>query len=302
MKSTLLCSSARKASGEPLAPHGLTCQTSAEDTIRPNQENNVLNVAKHFRSITNELDSLKDRVRNFIANQHWLTDGEWKESVLRTLIAQRLPDTVRIGRGFVLTEQGPTTQCDIILYRADCPVLFRDADLVFLTPDAVLSVIEVKSRVTRDIFQEAISKLASIGLQLGRHADHCCLALFAYETASDPREWYKEILPAQCRHSSQVVDLVNLGCSSFVRWWKYSPFGGDAHYENWHSYRLENMSAGYFIANLIDKVSSGTVALNERFWYPERSKENDVIDRIPFGPSALAPSRRRRRSAQGPAA
>lgn len=81
-----------------------------------------MNVAQHFRSITSELESLKDRVRNFIANQHWLTDGEWKESVLRTVIAQRLPDTVKIGRGFVLTEQGPATQCDIMLYRSDRPV------------------------------------------------------------------------------------------------------------------------------------------------------------------------------------
>jgi hypothetical protein len=243
-----------------------------------------MDVAKHFRSITSELESLKDRVRNFIADQHWLTDGEWKESVLRTLIAQRLPDTVRIGRGFVLTEHGPTTQCDIVLYRSDRPVLFRDADLVFLTPDSVLGVVEVKSRATKTVFESAISKLADIGQQLGRHSEHCCLALFAYETATEPREWYKEILPSRCGHSSQVVDLVNIGCSSFVRWWKYSPFGGDAHYEKWHSYALENMSAGYFIANLIDKVSEGTVALDQRFWYPERSKEYDLLDHIPFGP------------------
>jgi hypothetical protein len=246
-----------------------------------------LNVAKHFRSITGELDSLKGRVRNFIADKHWLTDGEWKESVLRTMIAQRIPDTVRIGRGFVLTEHGPTTQCDIIMYRSDCPVLFRDADLVFLTPDAVLAIVEVKSRATKEIFRDAIRKLATIGHKLGRHSEHCCLSLFAYEIAADPRQWYKDVLPAECRQASEVVDLVNLGCSSFVRWWEYNPFGGDAHYENWHSYKLEDTSAGYFIANLIDKVSSGTVALDERFWYPERSKENDVLDHIAFGSARL---------------
>lgn len=242
-----------------------------------------MNVAQHFRSITGELESLKDRVRNFIADQHWLTDGEWKESVLRTVIAQRLPDTVRIGRGFVLTEHGPSTQCDILLYRADCPVLFRDADLVFLTPDAVLGIVEVKSRASKGVFESAVTKLADIGFHLGRHADHCCLGLFAYDIDTDPNQWYKEILPVRCWHTSQVVDLISLGCSSFVRWWKYSPSGGDAHYEHWHSYGLENMSAGYFIANLIDKVSSGTTTLDERFWYPESSKENHVVDHIPFG-------------------
>jgi hypothetical protein len=242
-----------------------------------------MDVAKHFRSITSELDSLKDRVRNFISDAHWLTDGEWKESVLRTIIAQRLPDTVKIGRGFILTEEGPTTQCDILLYRSNVPILFRDADLVFLTPDSVLGIVEVKSKVTREVFRNSISKLSNIGRKLGRHSEHCSFALFSYETASDPRQWYKEELPSICKHSSEIVDLINLGCSSFVKWWKYSPFGGDAHYENWHSYKLENMSAGYFIANLIDAVSMDSVSIDERFWYPERSKEYDCLDHIPFG-------------------
>ena len=100
-------------------------------------------VAAYYRSLTMELEALKDRVRKFIQGHHWLTDGEWKESVLRSIIAQRLPDTVKIGRGFVLTESGLTAQCDILLYRADYPVLFREGDLAFITTDAVLSIIEV---------------------------------------------------------------------------------------------------------------------------------------------------------------
>jgi hypothetical protein len=249
-----------------------------------------MNIARHFLSITAELESTKDRVRNFIAGHHWLTDGEWKESVLRTVIGQRLPDTVRIGRGFVLTENGPTTQCDILLYRADRPVLFRDADLVFLTPEAVLGVVEVKSRATKEVLRASIEKLALIGRHLGRHSEHCCLGLFSYEVEGDPRNWYSELLPALCTHPSEVVHLINLGCSSFARWWQYSPTeSSDAHYECWHSYRLTDMSAGYFIANLIDKVIPDKVPLDERFWYPERSKESRRVDRIPFG---AAPARR----------
>lgn len=177
-----------------------------------------MNIEKHFLSLTGEIESTKDRVRNFIADHHWLTHGEWKESVLRTVIAQRLPDTVRIGRGFVLTEHGPTTQCDLLLDRADRPVLFRDADLVFLTPDAVLGVVEVKSRATKEIVRESLSKLANIGRILGRHYEHCSLGLFSYDVAADPWGWYSDLLPTCCTHPSEVVHLINLGCSSFVRW------------------------------------------------------------------------------------
>ena len=84
---------------------------------------------------------MKDRVRNFIAGNHWLTDGEWKEGVLRAMFAQRLPSSVVVGHGFIITETGQTTQCDILIFRADCPVLFRQGDLAFVTPDAVLAVI-----------------------------------------------------------------------------------------------------------------------------------------------------------------
>src|SRR5215510_13798348 len=102
-----------------------------------------MNVPAYYRSLTSELEAVKDRVRNFIAGNHWLTDGEWRESVLRAIMAQRLPSNVNIGRGFVITEDGPTTQCDILIYRSDRPILFRQGDLAFVTPDAVVAIIEV---------------------------------------------------------------------------------------------------------------------------------------------------------------
>lgn len=40
----------------------------------------------HFKSLALELNALKDRVRNFIDDAHWLTDGEWKEAVLRAML------------------------------------------------------------------------------------------------------------------------------------------------------------------------------------------------------------------------
>jgi len=77
-----------------------------------------MNVPAYYKSLTEELESLKDRVRNFIADVHWLTDGEWKESVLRTMLARRLPDTVKVGRGFIISEGLTSTQCDVLLYKS----------------------------------------------------------------------------------------------------------------------------------------------------------------------------------------
>jgi Domain of unknown function (DUF6602) len=196
-------------------------------------------------------------VRNFIKGRHWLTDGEWKESVLRSMIAERLPDAVRIGHGFVITPKGPTTQCDILLYRADCPVLFRQGDLIFITPDAVLAVIEVKSRATTTVLKDSVGKLAAIGRKLGPERDHCTLGLFAYDCDLKNHDRILSHIQRLCPYRSQTIDFVNLGCSTFVRFWDVEPFEDEDSdpYDTWHAYNLKNMSTGYFIANVLDSVS-----------------------------------------------
>ena len=241
-----------------------------------------MNVELHFRSLTAELESLKDRVRNFIDDGHWPTDGEWKESVLRSILARRLPETVRVGRGFVLTRQGATTQCDILLYTASSPVLFRDGDLVFLTPDAVLGIIEVKSRTTKAILDQALDKFAAIGSKMGSDRSHCFFGLFSYESAIPDDHVILEQLRERCNHAVKIVDLISLGCSTFIRWWKLRPQGGTAQYEKWHSYALEHMAAGYFIANVVDFVSPDSVARNDWLWFPENGKERKKTGDIAY--------------------
>lgn len=77
---------------------------------------------EYFRSLSGECHALKDRVRHFINDAHWLTDGEGKESILRNLIGRNLPDTVRIGRGFVVSHEQVSTQIDVLFY--DASILF----------------------------------------------------------------------------------------------------------------------------------------------------------------------------------
>ena len=242
-----------------------------------------MDVESYFRSLTTELESLKDRVRNFIDSAHWLTDGEWKESVLRSILARRLPDTVKIGRGFVLTKQGPTSQYDILLYKASSPILFREGELVFLTPDAVLGIIEVKSRTNKSILESVLDKFSAIGRKMGSDRTHCFFGLFSYESAIADDRVILDVLCNKCDHEAKVVDLINLGCSTFIRWWKFEPGGANIHYERWHAYKLDHMAAGYFIANVVDFVSPDSVGNNNWLWFPEAGKESKKTGDIAFG-------------------
>ena len=123
----------------------------------------LVDIKSYFESLTLEFEALRDRVRNFINDAHWLTDGEWKECVFRSFLVRHLPEAIGVGRGFVLTANGPTSQCDIILYNKSAPVLFKDGELVFLTTDAVLGIIEVKTRTNPGDLRDILKKFAAIG-------------------------------------------------------------------------------------------------------------------------------------------
>jgi hypothetical protein len=114
----------------------------------------------YYKSITLELDALKDRVRYLIAGSHWPTDGEWKESVLRTLLRRHLPPIVGVGRGFIVAEQTNSAQTDVLLYDTSKPLLHQEGDLIFVTPDAVKGIIEVKSTLRRGELSKVLDVLA----------------------------------------------------------------------------------------------------------------------------------------------
>ena len=60
------------------------------------------NYIEYQQSISKELMSIKDRVRNFIDNHHWGEDGRYKEIILSHVLRQHLPKGVSVGTGFVV--------------------------------------------------------------------------------------------------------------------------------------------------------------------------------------------------------
>lgn len=78
------------------------------------------------KSISQELISTKDRVRNFIDDRHWGEDGRYKEIILEDKIKQLLPSGASVGNGFVMCGENITTsQLDIVVYRNDFPLFFK---------------------------------------------------------------------------------------------------------------------------------------------------------------------------------
>ena len=251
-----------------------------------------MNVAAHFRSLTQELEAIRDRVRNFsLRTPHWQTDGEWKESALRAMFSRCLPAHIEALRGFAVTQARGSGQIDILLYDSRHPVLSRSGDLVFVTPDAIVGIIEVKSNIgDRSALREALQSLADDAetIRAAKGAgQRLFVGLFAYTTTIQESSWQTvldELESTANGSRDRIVNHACLGCSQFGKFWEASPDGNQHEpYDAWHYYTLTDMAAGYFINNVVAAAAEDSVARNEDVWFPAMSKELHRLGTKPFG-------------------
>lgn len=117
--------------------------------------------ASYHRSLTEELYSIKDCIRNLV--KHWATDGESKEVAVHSLLLRHPPESVIVGRGFIVAPQTSSTQIDVPVVDANKPTLFKNEDLLMVTPGSIFGAIEVKTQLRAEReFHDAISKLTNV--------------------------------------------------------------------------------------------------------------------------------------------
>lgn len=239
-----------------------------------------MNIEQHFRSISLELEAVKDRVRYMIQDGHWPTDGEWKESVLRSTIRRSAPSNVTVGRGFVVKRDQASAQIDILIYDNAHPVLYRDGDLVFIAPAACRAAIEVKSCLTPWNLPGVSQKLADTAdfIRRGRGGSRAFVGLFAYEQKRiRPESALKALGTAAGGSQRRVIDHVALGGGLFCKWWTLTPRPPYRDHQSWHAYHLEGMAAGYFLHNLLMHLSPDAQQLDDEAWFPDESKEVRLV-------------------------
>ena len=230
------------------------------------------NLQEYHRSITQELQVVKDRIRNLIGDVHWQTDGEHKEAVLRKVLRTHLPESMRVSKGFVCYPDGTSTQLDILITARDKPTLFKDGDLILVTPDAVKAIIEVKTNLGSQTIRGALDTLASEVEKIRLHQQQCKAGLFIFE---DSRIGDEDILATVQKVSrgqeTRVVNWIAVGPSRFVRFW---PDGSRANSQIngpvWHSYELVELAYAYFVGNVVWGVSSDNSLEMQFAWFPIR--------------------------------
>lgn len=233
----------------------------------------------YFRSLSDECTTLKNRVRLLIHDRHWPTDGEWKESVLRSMIRRSAPKSITVGRGFVVNHQQCSTQIDVLLYDNTLPILYKDGDLVFVTPASCRAIIEVKSTVSVAQFGTAAEKLSENAAFIRRNGMGIPLfaGIFSYDiNSSQSRGFLRELQAAAAGDELRIVDHAALGPSKFIKYWLTEPERSGRRYDAWHLYNLNHMAAGYFIHNLLANVCRDPAARREDAWFPRQGKETHL--------------------------
>lgn len=223
------------------------------------------------QSVTEELYSVKDRIRNLVC--HWPTDGEHKEVALRSVLRRHLPQSVIVGRGFVVSKTESSTQVDILVVDARRPTLFRDGDLLIVTPDTVRGVIEVKTKIdSQSIMSEVLIKLAKVKemCQNGNRRNPVWAGLFIFDSNSTSSS--QRILCGIANANSQIhqpINCISAGKHTFVRYWpKGEIVQGIEPGPVWHAYDLDGVAPSYFMGNLIDSVGSVDNSTAGFAWFP----------------------------------
>lgn len=234
----------------------------------------------YFRSLTAEIAALKDRIRNFIGEAHWLSDGLWKESVVKAILRRYLRGAAGVGTGFVVTNAGPTTQIDILIYDLTKPVLFRDGDFVIVTADAALGLIEVKTRIRKSEIEEHCRKIFDAA-KLVRSQPTITRPFIGVIAVEDTEVTAEEMLNPIFNVAGYAgqgdFNCLCLGSSYFVRYWECSPVNSKCMINTWHAYKIPQMAPAYFIHNVIESLFSQTVRENTQMWYPGEGKEEYKI-------------------------
>ncbi|MGF6774867.1 DUF6602 domain-containing protein [Paraburkholderia sp. GAS334] len=259
-----------------------------------------MDVTLYLKSITAECEALQDRVRYFIDDGHWPTDGAWKESILRALISRTIPSTFSVASGFVLTESGPSKQIDVLVYDNTIPVLYRGGDLVFVTPSACAAIIEVKSSLRANSFLAAIQKVADDSELILRYprTRRLFTGVFSYDFhGGDPVRLLEHLDNAAQRSRNRLINHVSLGKSRFIKFWRQDPSNSrDREYESWHHYQLNAMAPGYFLHNLMSHLANDNLIRGNDVWFPPEGKEIYLTDslRLTAPAPAAVPFRRLR--------
>jgi len=213
-------------------------------------------ICKYWESIAKELEAAKSRVRNLIGSAHWLTDGTHKEILLRSVLRCHLPEELNVCTGFVYKNAEISSQIDILVISKSGYTLFKEGELVIVTPHAVKAIIEVKTTLNGPSkMEEVLAKLARNSevaeQELVQNRGQIWSGLFIYEQDTN-EEKQKQILQEIVKVDSNGgrISSVAYGPDIFI---KFFDTGGPG--PMWASHYCKGLASGCFVMDMLASLT-----------------------------------------------
>lgn len=115
----------------------------------------------YFALVAQEFLAKSRQLYQFVPS-HGPSIGSANEILIRDFLKQNLPKWFSVGHGFIALQDGSLSrEIDVLVHRASMYApLFSIDDFVVVTPDSAIYAIEVKTRINRRVFHDALQSLA----------------------------------------------------------------------------------------------------------------------------------------------
>lgn len=232
---------------------------------------------KFQKSITKELEVVKDRVRNLIGSRHWAEEGRYKEEIISRAIQNQLPSHISVGTGFIIKKINPhqhiySKQIDILIYDNRFPLIMKYGNFIITTPKHTLGVIEVKSNISPSSFKTTFNKLETSLEEIFDEPNKKFIGIFSYNFKKRNGDNYSVTQEGEVaetlRKSKGIVNHIALNENEFIKFWEneegtqlVNPILTNRNFYN--SYSIENLSFSYFISNIVHRLCAD---IEELYW------------------------------------
>lgn len=156
---------------------------------------------EYFESYVDEIKGKFQRIKTLTS--HRVSSGDYHEEILRTVIRNFLTKRYSVKKGFIYQgKDNVSNQIDIMIIDETMPAayLFQEGDFAIVIPEAVVAILEVKTKLNAGNFDKAIDNIAS-AKRLSQFKASPFAIVFAYggTTPSDENldTWFKRPIPTK---------------------------------------------------------------------------------------------------------
>lgn len=173
-----------------------------------------------YYSIANELFAKLRRLSAFV--DHAPSIGSYHEEALKSVLRSMLPARFGIRTGFAYDSVlGPSQQGDILIVDENHPAAyhFKEGEFAVVLPEALVAVVEVKTRLNKQVFNSSIQALHSFR-RLSKRANPTSF-VFAYESPPFSERtllsWYRDVpVPHELQNYPWCIFALDQG--SLILW------------------------------------------------------------------------------------